>query len=47
MYYCICYISILFQVYMVQLSDCTPYKSCDACHVAADPHCGWCMTQNR
>lgn len=35
------------KVYMVQLSDCSPYKSCGACHAVADPHCGWCMLQNR
>ncbi|KAI0221932.1 Plexin A3 [Lamellibrachia satsuma] len=35
------------KVHHVVLSKCSRFRTCDTCHATSDPHCGWCMLQNR
>ncbi|CAD5116777.1 DgyrCDS5626 [Dimorphilus gyrociliatus] len=30
-------------IYKAKLSNCENYKTCEECHLAKDPHCGWCL----
>eukprot|EP00058_Branchiostoma_floridae_P014338 XP_002599826.1 hypothetical protein BRAFLDRAFT_70294 [Branchiostoma floridae] len=35
------------QVSQVKVAECGQYNSCEECHGAGDPYCGWCTLENR
>ncbi|XP_019634101.1 PREDICTED: plexin-A1-like isoform X2 [Branchiostoma belcheri] len=35
------------KVTLVKVAECGQYDTCEACHGAGDPYCGWCTLENK